>query len=149
MWIKDSKKYRSKQTNLHSAVHLRNRLHDRGVANATVVSLCRTYLIPVELIGKLPRPWLWCPMCMKPRKYRRVGDETIFVMKKVEVVDKKGRKGYETKERQVALLRCPMCGLTNRNHAFRVSNQPFEVRRFKPGVTRARRKRRRRKLKRR
>lgn len=147
MWMKDGKKYKKKQTNLHEAVHLRNRLHKHGIANATVVSLCRCYYIPVELIGKLPRPWVWCPMCMKPRKYRRVGTETIHAMKK-QWNEKKGR--YEEKERLVALLRCPMCGLTNRNTIFRKSNQPFELRRFKRGVTRARRRKpRRRKLKRR
>jgi hypothetical protein len=146
MWLKDGKKYRTKKTNIHDAVHLRNRLHEHGIKNATVVSLCRCYYIPVELIGKLPRPWVWCPMCMKPRKYRRVEDRTIHAIKK-EWNESKGR--YEEKERLVALLRCPMCGLTNRNTIFRKSNQPFELRRFKQGATRARKRRRRRSIKRR
>src|SRR4030095_1497008 len=94
MWMKrvDGKKKRYKKlcTNLYQAVWFRNMLHERGVSNATVVSRARSYHIPVELIGKLPKPWVWCPNCMKPRKYRRVGDETIFAQKKVRVVSKRG-----------------------------------------------------------
>lgn len=143
MWLKEGKRYKKKCKNLLEAVHLRDRIKEAGVSNATVVSLCRSYYIPVELIGKLPRPWVWCPLCMKPRKFRRVRDETIFVFKKVP--DEK-RGGYKEVERQVALLRCPMCGCTNRNQVYRRSNQPFEVRKFKRGVTRARKRKRRRQV---
>jgi hypothetical protein len=131
------KRYKKLCTNLYQAVWFRNMIHERGIPNATVVSRARSYHIPVELIGRLPKPWVWCPNCMKPRKYHRVGDETIFAQKKVKVVSKRGIVSYEYRERRVALLQCPMCGCTNRNMVYRQSNQPFIKRKFKRGVTRA------------
>ena len=139
MWLKGGKRYKKLCTNLWQAVWFMKRLHAAGMKNATVVSRGRSYHIPVELVGRLPRPWVWCPHCMKPRKFRRVGDQTIYAQKKVETVDRKGRTIYEYRERKVALLACPMCGCTNRNQVFRQSNQPFHRRKFKQGATRARR----------
>lgn len=141
MWIKRDedggrKRYKKLCTNLYQAVWFRQRVQDAGVSNATVISRARSYHIPVELIGRLPKPWVWCPHCMKPRKYHRVGDETIFAQKKVQVVSKRGVVSYEYRERRVALLACPMCGCTNRNMIYRQSNQPFHKRKFKRGVTR-------------
>jgi hypothetical protein len=140
LWIRrvDGKRKRYKKLCIHlyEATAFRNMLHERGIPNATVVSRARSYHIPVELIGRLPKPWVWCPNCMKPRKYRRVGDETIYAQKKIKVVSRRGTVNYEYRERRVALLQCPMCGCTNRNMVYRQSNQPFNKRKFKRGVTR-------------
>jgi uncharacterized protein YlbG (UPF0298 family) len=142
MWLRrdkegELKKYKKLCVNLAEAVSVRNRLHKGGIKNATVVSRARSYYIPVELIGRIPKPWVWCPHCMKPRKYRRSGDDTIFAMKKVKVLDRRGNVSYDYRERRVALLYCPLCGCTNRNQVYRMSNQPFHKRRFKQGATRA------------
>lgn len=97
------------------------------------------YHIPAKLRGRLPRPWKWCPCCMTARKfYRAYSGETFYAQVK-EWSEEKQR--YIFKERRVALLRCKVCGITNRNHKYRRSNQPWEVRRFKPGARRARRRR--------
>lgn len=97
------------------------------------------YDIPPKLRGKLPHKKLgyWCPCCMTNRKfYAAIPEATFHVMKKVKV-----DKGYEFKLRELRLLRCKVCGITNRDSKFRRSNQPWEVRRFKRGVTRAKRRR--------
>lgn len=111
-------------------------------ANATIVSKHGIF-IPRKLMGKFPRKMsdgkthYWCPRCMQPRRFQRTGD-TFHGLKK-EWNSDKGR--YEFKERTLALLTCVVCGLTNRDHKFRISNQPLEIRRIKKGVRKAKRRR--------
>ena len=107
------------------------------------------YDVPAPLRGKIPKPWKWCPGCMSARKYRRVlgsdGSPTVFhAMVKTPTYDKRGNLVYEYTARPLALMRCTYCGFSNRDVKFRRSNQPWEKRKFKRGVTRARRTRRRR-----
>jgi hypothetical protein len=118
-------------------------------ARATI--LCRHHMdIPPGLRNKIPKPWKWCPRCMKPRKYKRVykstGDpETFYGTVKTWVTtkyDKKSKKyqGYYTyPERKLALTRCNVCGCTNRDQKFRRSNQPFHKTTIKKGKTRVKR----------
>ncbi len=101
--------------------------------------------IPPKLRGKLPRKkdgkmFYWCPCCMTERRFRRTGEE-FFAMRK-EWNDTKAR--YEMKDRKLALLACTVCGITNRDHKWRRSNQPWETRKIKKGVRRVKRTRRRR-----
>lgn len=145
MWVrvKDGRRVRGRKlcATLGHAIHECERIQ-RIVPNATVVSRSRGYDIPPSLRGKLPPRWYWCPRCMKPRKYARdENDATFSVVKKVW---SKEKKKYKWVERTVYLLHCPMCGCTNRDPVFRRSNQPWEIRRFKRGVTRARRTKQRR-----
>ena len=94
--------------------------------------------IPPKLRGKIPAPWKWCPRCMTARRFRAVKpDETFQAMRK-EWIEEKGR--YEYRDRQLRLLGCTVCGCTNRDSTMRRSNQPWEVRRFKRGVRRAKRR---------
>lgn len=143
IWImRDEDGHRKKHykfcANIGAAVAFHKQIVDR-VPNATIVSRARAYHVPPLLRGKLPKPWLWCPRCCKPRKFVVSGDgsQTFFTMKK-EWSDEEGR--YVPRERRVRLIECPMCGFTNRDPVMRQSNQPWEVRRFKRGVTRAKRR---------
>jgi hypothetical protein len=109
---------------------------------ASVVSKHGFY-IPRKLMGKFPRRMgpadklhYWCPRCMQPRRFRKTGEQTT-VMKKF--LDDKGDP--EWKVVKLSVIICVVCGISNRDAKFRASNQPLEVRRFKRGVTRARRSR--------
>lgn len=109
---------------------------------ATIVSKHGIF-IPRKLMGKFPRVmadgknYYWCPRCMQPKRFRRTGD-TFSTLKK-EWNTERGR--YDWMERNLAVLSCIVCGITNRDHKFRVSNQPLEIRRFKKGVRRAKKRR--------
>jgi len=102
------------------------------------------FYIPRRLMGKFPRRmrdghlYYWCPCCMQPRRFKRTGD-VIWAPRK-EWNEKKHR--YEFTDRKLAELRCPFCGITNKFHMFRASNQPVEVRRLKPTARRVRKRRR-------
>jgi len=114
------------------------------VDSRTTIISRHGYDVPPKLRGKFPHKRLgyWCPACMDARKFYPVNPpQIIHVQKKVWNADK---ERYEHKLRAVRLLRCKVCGTTNRDAKFRRSNQPWEVRKFKRGVTRAYRKRRRR-----
>lgn len=92
------------------------------------------YDIPAKLRNKLPKPWKWCPCCMMPRKFYRVyPEESFYALIRTD-------RDEPRKERKVKLLRCKVCGVTNRNHIFRRSNQIFVVRKFKRGARRAKRR---------
>lgn len=107
--------------------------------------VCRLgFYIPRPLMGKFPRPigekqkkHYWCPRCMQPRRFRRVGEATFFATKKF-WNEEKAR--YDFKNVKLALIECTSCGITNRDGKFRASNQPLEVRRIKKGKTRVRRR---------
>jgi hypothetical protein len=106
------------------------------------------YYIPRKLMGKFPRKMgpkklthYWCPRCMQPRRFRRVEGETFYAMKK-EWSNEKSK--YVWKDRELALLRCEVCGITNRDTKFRASNQPLEVRKIKERVRRIKKTRKRR-----
>jgi len=99
---------------------------DKG---ATIV--CRIGMeIPTSLVGKLPKPWKWCPCCMKARKfYRSYPEQTFgFLMRDPET--------WEEKERTVPLLHCRVCGLTNRDSKYQRSNFWLVSRPIKRGVRR-------------
>ena len=106
------------------------------VPNATIVSRARGYDIHPDLRGQLPPRWYWCPYCMKPRKFLRDPQGRKFHVMKKTWDQSSGRFKYAA--RQVYMLVCPMCGCNNRSPVFRRSNQPWEVRKFKRGVRRAR-----------
>jgi hypothetical protein len=120
--------------------------------SAAVVSRTRAYDIPAKYRGKLPhkqeregkRPltWYWCPLCMQPRRFRAVrvyGKLQDFHGIVKSWSDEK--QTYIPKERKLRLLECSVCECTNRDTIFRRSNQPWEVRKFKKGARRARRRR--------
>jgi hypothetical protein len=127
-------------TTLGGAIAFQRSIIDR-VPNATVVSRVRAYDVPPKLRGRFPKKgFYWCPYCMKPRKFLIDESGQWFYAQKKVWSHEKGR--YVPTERAVALLRCPMCGCTNRDHVWRRSNQPWEKRRIKSGVRRVRKQRR-------
>lgn len=141
MWVrtKDGRPVKGQKlcTSLGGAVRFQRRITD-VVPNATIVSRVRGYDIPPSLRGKLPPRWYWCPRCMKPRRYKRDDQGRRFTVNKK--VWSKTKNKYIWVERNVHMLVCPMCETTNRDPVFRRSNQPWETRRFKKGVTRARKR---------
>jgi hypothetical protein len=109
----------------HSRFHLAfPEAHD-----ATVVSLIRGYNVPAKYRGRLPKPWKWCPYCMKPRKYKpaldRDGNKQVFFANVKTWNNTK--KIYEYRDRKLLLMECPLCRHTNRDHVFRRANQPWEL----------------------
>lgn len=143
---KSGKRLQKRFNNLHTAIHFVATRAQYVDPHASIFSRQRGYDLPARLrrAEPLPKPWVWCPRCMQPRKYRRSvnahGEYTTFQGNKKFKTDK---GVYEWKVVELALLRCRYCGCTNRDIVFRRSNQPWEVRKFKKGVTRARRRRRR------
>lgn len=137
-WEKDGKIVRvyKRCTTVGAAVGLHKKLLEAGRTTATIVSRSRAYYIPTKLVGKIPKPWKWCPYCCKPRKYRRLASgETFFAPVKT-WSEEKGK--YVWKERELAVTQCRFCHHTNRDQVFRNSNQPWEVRKIKRGVRRVR-----------
>lgn len=114
--------------------------------HTALVSRTRPYYIMPKHRGKLPhkdahnRTWYWCPLCMQPRRFRSVSPEQFFYAQVKTWSDEKQR--FIWKERKLRLLECQYCSCTNRESVFRRSNQPWEVRKFKKGARRARRRRR-------
>lgn len=113
--------------------------------HATLVSRTRAYHIPAKYRGKMPykkdgRTWYWCPLCMQPRRFHAVRPPQEFHGIIKTWSDEKQR--YIPKERKLRLLECSYCECTNRDTVFRSSNQPWELRKFKRGARRARRRRR-------
>ena len=117
--------------------------------HAALVSRQRPYHVPAKYRGKFPhkqqykgrmRTWYWCPLCMQPRRFRAVKPLQDFYAQVKVWSEEKQR--FIWKERKLRLLECQYCGCTNHNDTFRRSNQPWEVRKFKRGVRRARRRRR-------
>lgn len=115
--------------------------------HAALVSRTRPYYIPAKYRGKLPykkqvgyrtQTWYWCPLCMQPRRFKAVRPEQEFHA--VVKVWSDEKKRYVPKERKLRLLECSYCECTNRETVFRRSNQPWEIRRFKRGARRARRR---------
>lgn len=104
---------------------------------STIVSR-HGYYVPPKLRGKIPVPYKWCPCCMKAVRFRRVTPQVEFFAMRKEWNNEKNR--YEYMDRRVALLICTTCGITNRDQKYRRSNQPWEVRKFKKGVRRAKRR---------
>jgi hypothetical protein len=140
MWLKGGKRYRKKFQTLGGAIAFQQRAV-RVAPSATVVSLSKSYDIPAALRGRLPKRWRWCPRCMKPRRFKRKDPlETFYVNRKEWSED---HKRYIPHEREIAVIECPLCGCTNRDTVFRRSNQPWEIRRIKPGKMRIRKRRRR------
>lgn len=113
--------------------------------HAALVSRTHAYYIPAKYRGKLPykddknRTWYWCPLCMQPRRFKAVRPLTEFYATVKVWSDEKQR--YIPKERKLRLLQCGYCSCTNRETVFRRSNQPWELRKFKRGARRARRRR--------
>jgi hypothetical protein len=137
------RKLRKKFTFLPQAILYHARLLPH-FPTATVVSISRGYDIPAKYRGRLPKPWKWCPFCMRPRKYRAAlnqhGDRQDFYAL-VKTPRSGGVGGYEQKERRLLLMECPVCRNTNRNHVFRRANQPWELIRIPRGRQKYRRRR--------
>jgi hypothetical protein len=113
--------------------------------HAALVSRTRPYHIPAKYRGKLPhkdangKTWYWCPLCMQPRRFKAVKPAAEFYAT-VKVWSEE-KQIYIPKDRKLRLLECPYCECTNRETVFRRSNQPWELRKFKRGARRARRRR--------
>lgn len=116
--------------------------------HAALVSRTHAYDIPIKYRGKLPRKdevdgkirtWYWCPLCMQPRRFRAAQPSSEFYGNVKTWSEEKQQ--YIPKERKLRLLECSYCGCTNRDSIFRRSNQPWDVRKFKRGARRARRRR--------
>jgi len=117
--------------------------------HAALVSRTRPYDVPAKYRGKFPhkqpfrgreRTWYWCPLCMQPRRFRAVKPPREFYATVKVWSEEKQR--YIPKDRKLRLLECSYCSCTNQNSVFRRSNQPWELRKFKKGARRARRRRR-------
>ena len=116
--------------------------------HTALVSRTRPYDVPAKYRGKFPirqeykgrtRTWYWCPLCMQPRRFRAVRPlQEFYAMVKVWSDEK---KRYKWVDRKLRLLECQYCGCTNRETGFRRRNQPWEIRKVKRGVRRARRRR--------
>lgn len=119
--------------------------------HASIVSK-HGFFIPTKLMGKFPRkmkytdarthqskerPLYWCPCCMAPRPFIRT-ERTFFAEKKF-WSEKEQR--YEWRNVELAITVCTICGITNRDHKFRASNQPLQKTKVKKGKTRIKRKR--------
>jgi len=134
------RRLKHKEESLASAIILVTTRIQYADPNAWIISRIG-YDVPPRLRGKLPHKTLgyWCPCCMTARKfYPTVPEARFYANKKVWSEEK---RRYETRVRVLRLLRCKVCGITNRDVKFRRSNQPWEKRKFKRGVTRARRRR--------
>lgn len=136
----DGKRRRKKCNNLWEAVEYLRKVKKK-YPSAGVVSLARSYSIPTELAIKrdrLPKKFKWCPQCADFRVFRRVDPPVRFSAHVKVWRESKGK--YEFTDRMLWLTECQLCGSTNRPQAFRNSNQPYEVRRIKKGVTRVKRR---------
>lgn len=142
-WHKNGKRYRKQFQSLPQAIHFVATRAQYTDPHASVVAKHPYDIIPA-LRGKLPRKhnggtYYWCPCCVTAREFYPVYPERTFWVLKKRFNETKGR--YEWLDRRVRTLRCRVCACTNQNAAFRRSNQPWEKRRFKRGVRRAKRKR--------
>jgi hypothetical protein len=111
--------------------------------NAAIISR-HGYHMPPKLRGKFPRKMggrlhYWCPRCMAPRVFKLAPYRGTFYAQKKVWNDEKGK--YVFTDRKLAVIECSFCGVSNRDHKFRAANQPWEVRKFKQGVRKARRRR--------
>jgi len=148
-WIspKTGRRLKKMFPSLHGAIHFVATKAQYVDDKAAVVSK-QGYDVPPKLRGKLPKKTLrgtyyWCPCCVTARRFFRVVPEQTFTaFKKMWVAATPKRPGhYEPRERSMRVLYCQVCGITNRNHQWRRSNQPWETRKFKRGVRRAKRRR--------
>jgi hypothetical protein len=141
---KTGKRLRKNFTTLPGALHFITTRAQYVDPDASVVAKIG-YDIPPKWRGRIPKPYKWCPCCLQPRKFYRLRpEEDFFAMVKVpsednrgNTHDARGKRIYDWTERRLPVLYCKFCGITNRNHNYRRSNQPWEVRKFKKGVTRA------------
>jgi len=144
-WIspKDGRRYKKKTMHLISAIHLIATQVQYVDPTASIIARSTGYTVPPKLRGKLPRTMnghmvYWCPHCMDARRFRRRDDRTFYAQKKFWSAEK---QRYVWKEVKLACLYCQVCGISNQNMKFRVSNQPYEKVRIKSGVRRVGRKR--------
>ena len=116
---------------LSEAIHAHSDLIEKYPA-ATIVSRNRGYDIPTHYRGRLPRPWKWCPWCMKPRKYKPLLTPTGERQTFYHIVG--------GGERHLLLMASPVCGQNNRHYMFRRSNQPWRLTKVPKGRKRLKRK---------
>lgn len=138
-WVskKSGKRLKKYFMSIPQAIHFIATRTQYADKNSAIV--CRIGLdIPPKLRGKLPSPWRWCPRCMAPRRLKAVAPQEEFYALVKTWNEEKQR--YEWPERRLRVLKCKVCGCTNRDGRFRRNNQPWEVRKFKRGVYRAKRK---------
>lgn len=132
----DGKRRRKRFNNLWSAVQFHSEVTKKH-PSAGIVSLAKAYELPAEWRlkrDKLPAKWKWCPRCVTFRVFHRVDPPQRFEAEVKKWSETKGR--YIWTYRSLWLTECQLCGHTNRDPAFRRSNQPFELRRIKKGVHR-------------
>jgi hypothetical protein len=142
-WISKGKRHKKFVSTMIGGIDLIARRLQYVDSHACLVSRTLPYHVPPKLRGKFPltrgpRTYYWCPCCMDARRFFRTGEE--FYGQKKFWSEKKGV--YEWKEVKLALTRCGVCGISNREPRFRQSNQPYEIRKIKRGVRRVKRRRR-------
>jgi hypothetical protein len=142
---KTRKRYRKQFQALPHAIEFIATKAQYADPHASVVSRHPYDVIPA-LRGKFPAKrggyiYYWCPMCVTARQFFPLSEDVTFWTAKKTWYETKGR--YEWPDRRVRVLQCRICGCTNRNHYFRRSNQPWEKRRFKRGVRRTTKRRKR------
>ena len=137
----NGRRKRKRFNNLWAAVEYHSKITIK-YPSAGIVSLARAYELPAEWRfkkEKLPRRFKWCPRCAAFRVYRRVEPVARFYAEIKRWSDTKNR--YEWTSRLIWLTECQLCGHTNRDPVFRRANQPYELRRIKPGVQRVKARR--------
>lgn len=135
------KRKRKRFNNLWEAVEYHSKITLR-YPSAGIVSLCRAYELPREWRlkkAKLPRRFKWCPHCATFRVFRRV-EPTARFFAEIKRWNETKQK-YEWTSRLIWVTECQLCGNTNRSDVFRRANQPFELRKIKPGVSRVKARR--------
>lgn len=134
--LTNGRRKRKRFNNLREAILFHKKIHEKYPASG-IVSLCKGYELPQAWLtkkDKLPKKFKWCPHCAAFRVFKRVEPpEKIFAMVKVWSNEK---NRYEYADRELWLTECQLCGHNSRSHVFRRANQPYEVRKVKPGVRR-------------
>lgn len=132
VWFdEEGKRKRLKYSFISEAIRIHNHVV-QSYPTATIVSLGRGYDVPAHYRGRLPKPWKWCPFCMKPRKYKAL-------------LDPQGnRQTFQYLiaggERTLLLMGCPTCGQNNRHYMFRRANQEWTLTKIPKGKRRVRRR---------
>jgi hypothetical protein len=132
----NGKRKRRRFNNLYEAIEWHKKIYPKYPSSG-IVSLARAFDLPAHWRlrkDKLPRRFKWCPHCGAFRVFRRVDPPQRFcaIIKSWNPETQRWRWA----ERMVWLTECQLCGHTNRSPVFRRSNQPWELRKIKPRVTR-------------
>lgn len=127
--VVNGRKKAKKCSTMYEAAKLHKKYKTKGYT-CFIVSRVRGYDMPPSMRRKLPPGKKWCPRCAAPRPFKPVQpQETFYGMRKT-WDSSLGR--YAWTERRLRLLKCIVCGCTNRDAIFVRNNQPWEVKHYKP-----------------